>query len=182
MTPAEIIPPFADNRIGALHRLKAAGYKIGKSKLYADAQSGLLQVEDDGSITEKSIKRYLKLAQLKRLSESTAGDPAGDKLAVERAKKELEKLDEQIKKARHENEVNAGLYILKSDFALEMAARAGVFDTGLKNLIRTRAGEWIRTVSGDPEKSADLINCMEMEVERLLRDYSDIKRFQVVFI
>ena len=137
------------DRLAVVNYLKSAGYKVGKSKLYSDAAAGFLKVENDGTITGKSLDRYIKRIGLKRLSE-VSSEMDSDKtasMAIEKAKKENEKLDEQIKKLRFERRIAEGKYMLKSDHTMDVIGRTGLLDDSLTTRFRVASEQIVKDVS-----------------------------------
>ncbi|MDA3833963.1 MAG: hypothetical protein PF495_11255, partial [Spirochaetales bacterium] len=132
-------PTFA-NRIEALEWLNRQGYKIAKSKLYADCKKGLLKLQDDGSVFESDLKRYTRKVTLNKLSETPDAAP-GD-FIVQKASAEIEKLRTQNKLLQIQLDEKLHKYITRSDFEMEFAAKVSVLKFGIEHMIYSYAFEW----------------------------------------
>ena len=74
-----------------------------------------------------------------------------------------------------------GKYILKTDFAAEMAARGVAFDSGFRHLFNTKVAKWIALVGGNLGKSADLLQELNTGLDEQLTTFTDPGRFHVLF-
>lgn len=168
------------NKKAAAKYLKDQGVRIGKSKLYKDAESGKLRVQPDGSVLLSDVDLYVK-AYL------TPKQRAGDNYDIEQLQKEKlelesEKLKEQIAKLAWDREKEAGRYLLRSDFEMELAARAAVLETSLRQMAQTKAYDWIAVCRGEHSKAADMAAMVTAEIGAVLNDYAATDKFQVIFI
>lgn len=66
--------PNLRTRSKALARLQAQGYKVEKSKLYADARLGRLPLQADGSIRTDDLQAYAERFLDKQKAWSETGD------------------------------------------------------------------------------------------------------------
>ena len=180
--PSAPPPRVWKTRLDALKYLQDQGYKVGRSKLYKDAASGLLALEPDGSVTEKALKRYVRLAGLKKLSEiAAARGPDPSDLAVTKQKREIERLTEQVSKMRLEREILEGRHIPKDEVYLELAGRAGMFELGLRELFQDPAKlrEMIATVGGDIDRTEDLRELVIGWIVTKLREFAELGEFEI---
>jgi hypothetical protein len=170
-----------DNSFNSLHEvvshLDAAGFRISKSKIYRDKEKGFIRVNpENGSVPETEVRAYA--ASLDR-KDGDIGDMSD--IHAKKTAKEVEKLEEQIKKARFEREKEEGLYIPKKDFEAELSARAVVLESGLKHQYNMKVREWIAIVSGRPEKAADLLQQMNESLDHQMTEFANTGRYQVMF-
>ncbi len=84
------VEPAFDNRMDVLRHLQAEGYKVEKSKLYKDAQDGILPVQPDGSVWKVSVATYKHTLDLLSRLEANSKDAADQKL--DKLTKEVERL------------------------------------------------------------------------------------------
>ncbi len=161
------------NRPEVLEYLKAKGWKIEKSKLYADWKK--IDLEKDGSCTKAAADSYAKLC-LEKLdgSDQEPVDMANKVLWETRATKA------KALKLEHENEENKGLWILRSDIEPMLAARAA----GLKNsvgpeFIHRSSEQIIELVDGNIARAPELIDWWLRAVEDLFDIYSRPVEFAV---
>jgi len=178
--PKEPAEEVFDNRLAVLAYLKGHGYKLAKSKIYNDAKAGLLRLQPDGSVLDSDVKRYIRLANVKKVTETNAQSRAVE-ISLKTKEKELEKVSEQVAKLRREREVLEGGWFSKDDFFMELAARAAVLDSGMRHAIHTRLAEYVRVVDGDPDKAYLLLEKMMTHWDELLNQYATMDSFQVVF-
>jgi hypothetical protein len=166
------------NIMALVNAMQQRGYKLKKTKAYSDAKRGILRVQDDGTITGTDAKAYELTLSLGR--DST---PSLTVLEAVETKTELETEQLRLKnqKLQFEMDREAGKYMLKESFRLEMVSRAAVMEIGFKNLIHTRAGEWTRLVGGKSEKTGILIDVLNHEVDNLMNDFSEMRNFRLVF-
>lgn len=172
--------PSFKNKIAVARHLKDQGVRIGKSKLYKDAESGRLRVQPDGSVLLSDVDLYVK-AYL------TPRQKAGDNYDIEQLQKEKlelesKKLREQIAKMEWDREKEAGKYLLRSDFEMELAARAAVLETSLRQMAQTKAYDWIAVCKGEHSKAGDMATMVTAEIGAVLNDYANTERFQVIFV
>lgn len=175
----EAAQPAYKNRKAALEALKREGYKIAKSKLYNDVKSGLLRMQADGRILEKDLEAYARKSRLVK-PEALAEDEKSHGMQITKAKREIEKLEEQILKLRLERETLEGKHISREEFVMEMAARAAALDAGLRHMIRSRLADWIELVKGDSASASLLYEAMNADVDRRLNEYARMGKFQVI--
>lgn len=178
LNPSE---PSFDNRIEALKWLKRQGYKIGKSKFYIDCKKKLCRLQDDGAIFESDLKKYIRKAELQKLSEGPDIDP--NDTIIKKSQEELEKLRMQNRLLQLQLDEKLGKYISRTDFEMEFAAKVAILKQGLEHMIYSYAFEWVEVVlDGEPETNAQrLIDRMKQDLERQFNDFANIKKFQIVF-
>lgn len=172
--------PAFKNKIAVAKYLKDQKIRIGKSKLYKDAESGRLRVQPDGSVLLSDVDLYIRAYGTPR--QKAGSDKDIEFLQKEKLELESQKLREQIAKLEWDREKEAGKYLLRSDFEMELAARAAVLETSLRQMASSKAYEWIAVCKGDYTKTADLSDMITAEVGAVLNDYAATDRFQVIFI
>lgn len=153
------------NTLEVLGWLRAEGYKIGKSKIYADAKAGLLPV---GPCSVADAERYARRARLKRVAAVSAADI--DRAVKEKAELEIKHLQLKNAQLEHDLEVARGKYVTREAFEQELAARAVALKQGLVHLARSRAPEIVAVgrERGDEEAAA----LLQELIEELLDDYA----------
>lgn len=172
--------PSFKNKIAVARYIKDQGVRIGKSKLYKDAESGKLRVQADGSVLLSDVDLYIR-------AYGTPRQKAGDNSDIEFLQKEKlglesKKLKEQIAKLEWDREKEAGRYLLRSDFEMELAARAAVLETSLLQMAQSKAYDWVAVVHGEHSKAADMAAMVTAEIGAVLNDYAATDRFQVIFV
>ena len=172
--------PAFRNKIAVAKYLKDQGVKIGKSKLYKDAEAGKLRVQPDGSVLLSDVELYVRAYLTPR---QKAGDNQDiEALQKEKLELESEKLKEQIAKLAWDREKEAGKYLLRSDFEMELAARAAVLETSLRQMAQSKAYDWIAVCKGEHSKANDMAAMVTAEIDAVLNDYAATDRFQVIFL
>lgn len=167
----QAVPTYKNRRQVFLY-LKKCGYRISEAQFYRHVDAGKLRVEPDGSVLEVQVANYVE----NHLAVSL------ESLQDIKAKKEIEKLDEQIAKLRFEREKDMGKYIPRKDFELELASRALVFENGFRHLFATQAQEWISFLGGKPDRLAEFLRMLNQALDEQLSSYATTKIFQVLII
>ncbi len=173
---ADHLPSFK-SLLQVFQHLKSAGFKIGKSKLYEDAQKGAIRTNPDGSVLETEVRAYA----------GTLGRVDGDiqdlnDVHNRKAAKDVELADIKIQRAQLELDRELGRYIPRKDFEQELAARAMIFENGFRHLFATKAVEWIAMVGGNRSKLPDLMRTLNQALDTQLSTYSTTRTFQVLIL
>jgi hypothetical protein len=166
------------NRVAVLEFLKGRGYKIGKSKLYQDADSGALPVQQDGSVLEADVYSYIVRVGLRiddrqerqHRVESTKQRDAEARLAAIRAEKEEFALDRE-----------KGKYLLKEDVFRELAGRAAIMDANLRHFVQSVMPDLIAAAKGDVEQSRECVELFNNALDRFSTEFANSKTFTVLF-
>jgi hypothetical protein len=156
--------------------LKNEGYKIEKTKLYADASKGLLRVQADQTVRRSDVRDYIIVAGLKQIKKKN-GDITEDQ--AEKIRKENLKLDLTNEKLEFELDLAKEKYVLKSDVQTEIAVKIGAMESGFKHLVRLKAADWIYAVGGEPNKSGVLTDLMYAGFDELLNEFGNMDELKV---
>ena len=170
-------PPLSFSNISkVLIHLENAGFKVSKTKIYRDCEKGMIRVNADGSVLESEVRAYA--SNLKR----AAGD-IGDlsDLQSRKTQKEIEKLNEQIAKAKFERKKLEGKYIPRVDFESELAARAAGFDSGFRHIFQARGRDLISLVGGKSDLIGDFLAELNNILNEQLTTYANVKTYHVLF-
>ena len=167
-----------------LRHLTDQGYKLGKSKIYADStwkngKPPLIAPDPEGNFTSEVIKAYITAADLRKLDNTRASDPDLDKLDALSERKliaEVEKLEAQRDNTRLEHEIKAGKYILRSEHEADLADRARLLKGQVLNFGKLRVDDIIELVGGEAQKAPDALALWEREVERFFGAYAKAGR------
>ena len=162
--------------LAAMENLASAGYKISKSKIYRDKDKNFIRVNTDGTVPETEVRAYAATLERKGGSIDDLNDIHNRKTG-----KEIERLEEQIRKLRFDREKEQGKFIPRGEFESELAARAAVFDSGFRHAFNVKAREWIALVGGKPEKAADFLLALNQALDEQLTSYATTRTFQVMF-
>ena len=171
-------PASFANVLEVANYLKAEGWKCGKDTVYRGVKAGKLRAMDDGSFTRESVEKYAAAFLTKA---STRQHVKDEELSRRARETEIKLKEEQTKLARIKIANLEGRYIPLNQFDLEMAARAGQLEAGLKHWIQDRAAEWIALVAGDQGQVLELIRSMHGDLDRALNEYASTKEFHVLF-
>lgn len=169
-------PQLFKTRYEVFEYLKKLGLKVGKSKLYKDAGTGLLRVQKDGTIFMKDVENYI-LHPGANVAANQMSD--NDNFANEKAEAELRKLKAQAEHWESKTGILSGQLIDKDLFYGELAARALIFKSDLVNFFRSEASNMIAVVQGDPKKAPDLMDLCFTALEKALSHYSSEAEFNV---
>lgn len=166
-------PATFKNTLEVLGWLKKSGYKVGKSKLYADAKAGLLP---SGECVIDDVERYARRARLKRQAEVSTGEL--DRMAKQRSEAEYRLLQKKYEKLEFELEKDKGKWLPREQFDQELSARAAVLLNGLRHLVQSRAAELLDVgKASGPQEMGDRL---QAEIEDMLNDYANRETFQVI--
>lgn len=159
------------NRSAVLRWLQDQGYKIESSKLYQDADDGLLVVQSDKSVLESDVLVYVFKADLKKKGSATLNSKALETEVEEKRREERKKAKVQREKMEFELAQAKGKYLLKTDVYAEIAIKIATLEAGLKNHFRTGVVDWIYKVGGDPKKANMLLTLLYAELDELLNAF-----------
>lgn len=169
------------NRLEAVEWLKGRGYKISKSKFYADVKARKVRLRNDGSVPVEELKRYAKNEGLVPLSRSTEMTAEEADLEEVKKKKEIEKLEWENKKRAFEFDLSQGHYIPREQLELELASRAGVLDSGLRTKIKERGRDLVYAAGGDPGQVPEVVGLLMDILDEQMNEFCRMDRFQVIF-
>ncbi|MFA5056845.1 MAG: hypothetical protein WC485_01915 [Opitutaceae bacterium] len=166
---SEVLP----NTLEVVRYLQKRGFKVKKSKVYADARAGKLP---RGPCSVDDADKYASREELPRLAEVAAGEL--DRIAKQRSEAEYRLLEKKYEKLAFELEKDKGQWMPRDQFDQELSARAAVLLHGLRHLAQSRASELLDLgKSKGPQAMGDR---MQADIEELLNDYANRETFQVI--
>jgi len=137
----------------ALEYLQSEGWKIEKSKLYADAH--MIKCEKDGSYSRSAVDKYAEATGLARLDGT---DPALQSLSEQKLKKQVELLEIQRHNDALELEIKQKKWVKRSRVESLLAARASLLKNSLgPEFIHACAARIIEVVEGNPDRVPELV-------------------------
>lgn len=172
--------PSFKNKVAVARYLKEQNVRIGKSKLYKDAESGRLRVQPDGSVLLSDVDLYIRAYGTPR--QKAGSDKDIEFLQKEKLELESQKLREQIAKLEWDREKETGKYILRNDFEMEIVARAAVFDLTLKQMISSKIYDWIAVCKGDHAQANSVSVLIKSSIDNVLNDYANTEKFRVILL
>lgn len=153
------------------------GWNVSKSSVYEHAKRGMLGKKKNGIYTLRQVQDYCR----DYLTPQDAyQNQQSDELNKVKLKTEIAYKQEQAKLIKLKREIEEGKYVLLSDWALQLAGRAAVFETGFKGSIRSSAGDIIKLVDGDPMKTGELISFVYSIIDQELNNLTRRMDFNVV--
>lgn len=168
-------PKVFKNLMAVLSYLKGCGFKLQKTKLYNDHTNGLLRVQADGTVYLADVKGYAQ-----NLSKFTGKFATPEERTTVKLEAEINKLHEQVKALQWTREKDSGKYMLRGDFAREMASRAIVLDVGIRQAMRINAAKLIAAVGGNAELEDALLNEFDIILDEQMNSYASTKTWQVI--
>lgn len=154
--PAEFKNPLA-----VTAWLQEDGWKISKSTLYGDKKhpghikEGKLRPDlPNGGFTLQAVQKY---AALHLTKSKTRMKLQGEDLQRRKTLSEIERNEEEAKRARIKRMAEEGRYVLLEEVDRMLAARAVLMDTMRRASIMTHAAERVALVGGDSGRIPDLI-------------------------
>lgn len=169
--------PAFNNIMAVVEFLQSEGYKIKKSKLYIDKDKGLLRVSPDGTVSHAEAMAYITRSGLEKLSDRASG--LVDDMHAKKTRKEIERLEVQTEKARFDMDREKGKYLLKTDVRTEFALKLGAFESIFRNIIRTRAADYIGAVGGKPEKSQLLVDFIYSDLDEVINGVCNLEDIDI---
>lgn len=163
----------------ALVYLQQNGWKIKSTTFKNDRKKGRFLADADGYFHKEELDRYAK-AWLKR---NDTGKREGDDEVALRQKKlerELRALEIEVERKELRLRKEQGLYIERDQMEIELAARAGILEAGLKHWVQSQAASWIRLVDGDIGKTGHLIGAMVRDLDEHIDGYARKRDYEVV--
>lgn len=155
------------------------GFKVKKSKLYADIKSGLLIRQADGSFRKEDVDRYLATAKMQCPS-VPAVDEAWQ-LQQEKDRQEIRRIKAVADKEEFALAIKRGEYIPKAQVYMELAGRAIVLLSGLKAAYEARISEIISKCHGDIKDAPALVGLLHEIQDMALDEYGRDIEFAVEF-
>ena len=178
MRPADPGERVFRNRIEALKYLKAQGYAIEKSKLYADHKNNLVKLQADKSITMTELERYIKRAGLEKPADQ-ATDGASQ-VSLEKQRHEADLQREMARERKRRNDVADGLLMPREQVHLELAGRAVALEAGFKHDISLETPaimEAADAIADKTERNQFIASRLHDLVDRRLNEYANAKTF-----
>jgi hypothetical protein len=175
-TPSRDTLPVYKNILSLTEYLQSEGYKVSKTKVYNDRDSGLLEVQDDGSILFEDAQLYMEFLEKSHIENYQLSE-----IMQQIKEKELKLLEIKILKAQFENEQMQKKYMLRSDFGRELAAQAIILDNGLRSFIRRCALETIRICKGDESTEDALLENWNKMLDEQMNEFCTTKQYHITF-
>lgn len=135
--------PAADvlrSKMDVVRFLQAKGYKIRKSKVYADEKKGLLRANADGSVSETEALAYAARVDLSKQVTAAADNERYLRL---KQKEELRSIKLKNEKMEREKLRDAGDLIARVEAEAEIADNLNVMVHAFRHLIETRHEDWL---------------------------------------
>lgn len=152
--------------------LQSVGWKISKSKLYADR--GIIKTQADGAYLKKDVDKYAE----QFLRKLDASDIDSDSL--EKLKEETRLTKERADKVAFENEIMRGSYVLKEDVEQQLAARASFIKSSIEGFFHSLSPRIAEIIGGDISKIPELTEFCLRETEDFFHHYSKPLTFEAV--
>ncbi len=164
------------NLLEVIVYLREEGWKCSKSKIYEDQNK--IDRQSDGTITKKDADKYASIF-LRRLDGSINAD---DLDPAEKLRWEIEIAKEKAEKLHRENEIERGIYLLRSDVEHMLAARAAYLKDNLgAAFIHSRASQIILLVNGDQTRIPDLVEFWLRNIDEIFNHYARPMQHEAVY-
>ena len=146
------------NRFEVFKHLKAEGLKVSKDKIYQAVERGFLKCNKDGTVPHSAVQAYVN-DPLNGLAVEVDQDLKD--VTVRKLEKEYEKLCQQVEMLRFQRERQEGLHIPIAEYEAQIASRAAVFESMLRQSNETVVDRLISAAGLKPSKrqiAVDLMN------------------------
>lgn len=155
-----------DNLHAVLKYLKDSGWQASRQSIYRHHDQGKILPSADGKYTLRAVEKYAKTF-LKQISTGKRVQKNTDDLQRQKLEQELKNLKLKNEREKFNFEKDLGLYVPRSQMDIEVASYIAVLVSGYKNLITSRAADWIAIVGGDHKKTGELITQAINDVDEL---------------
>jgi len=169
--------PCFKNRLAVVRYLQDQGYKIKKSKVYKDADAGLLKMQPDGTILEAAVAKYIANPRSGLVKGVPLYPPVDDDDVVrKKALADLRLAEAKVSELEFKLEIEQKKWIRRDQFELELAGRLAVLEAGMKNLLQMRMADY-----RDADTVSHAADTASADLDGLLREYANTDTFQVLF-
>ena len=180
---AEQQTPPADSGLASIQDviryIEGLGF-VGTKSVYRHKGEGKLRPNEDGTYSKDAVRKYAETwLKQKATGLKKSEDAALQQRQLLSAREDL--LREQALLARRKREVEEGKWVPKASVSHDLAARAVMLKTGLKQLATGNVGEWVSLVGGDPRRVPDLLRLVLEGLDRVLDDYARADGVVLVF-
>jgi len=168
-----------DNVDEVIEYLAACGWVARKSTVYRHRKEGKFLPKENGKYRQKDIDRYAR-SFLREAETGQKIKALEDQLQRKKLEQELKNLELEHERKKFQHDKELGKYIEREKMEIELAARAGILEAGLKHWVQSRAADWIRAVGGDVRKAGELINVMIRDLDEHINNYAQAKEYELV--
>jgi phage terminase Nu1 subunit (DNA packaging protein) len=158
--------------------LKSHGWKVSKSKVYADAKNGRIPSTSDGAYTVKAVEKYAG-NYLRQKGSFSRRDESLSTIAEQKAEADKELTQTKAALAKLKLAAAEGNLVDKDYFDRELSRRAAIFRSDLEGMVRSKGADFSAVVSGEVGRIPDLIDAMLQELETVLSRYSEERPIEV---
>ena len=173
------IDQISKNVDSALKRLKERGWKISRSKIFADASSGLLKRQSDGSILAADLDRYVVEARLRLSSDAPNADSEMARLKIQQTKAEIREREARADMAEIERNKKLEQLISREDADMEMALAVTILKSSLRNFFGTTLPEIVHIANGDPKQQDALMDFLSGAMNDFFNGFARKREFHV---
>lgn len=160
--------------------LNEQGWKVSLANFYNHRKEAKIKPDfGKRGFTIKAVNRYAQdyLHLVATLNKAKHEDIANKKRNLE-----IEKLEQDIKTDKLSYDIKAGKYMPLDEIVLQLAGRAAIFESGMKNKVRSEIGQMIKMVEGNPAKTAELLDFIYNDViDSALNEYARPMTFEIDF-
>ncbi|MDQ7832059.1 MAG: hypothetical protein RDU30_10015 [Desulfovibrionaceae bacterium] len=154
--------PAASDRLGklpaVLSYLERSGWKIRKTKLYADKKKGLLRVQPDGMVLRADADAYAAANLAPADAAPDADDADTLRMKRELLAEELALKRELNERTRFRNQKERGELLSRDEVDQQLVGAVTVLRASLRQWIYTNVPEMVSMVGGDPKKIDEVVH------------------------
>jgi len=167
-----------------LRYLQGQGYDIKQAAFYNHTKKGhkyfrLRKVR--GVYSKDAVDEYATAWLKKESTGATEEDEKKKSLNDRKTVRQIKELDLKIRERELKLEIEAGKYIRKDQFALEVSARAAVLDAGYMYNVNAKILKLIDIAGGDPKNAPAMIAELTKDWNALLTEFAKIGNVEVIF-
>jgi hypothetical protein len=176
---------FKDTKVKAevLSQLEVMGYQLTQRTFYRHCSKGKCRKGEKGLYTRRLVKAYVESEGIIRAGASEDKGQGGNEtsLALEKLRRENEKLEIHNTHARLKMEKDSGQLIEREGVYLEIAARLVTLDNSFRQKIETEAPTLITMVKGDMGRMPEFTAHLFLLWDEMLNSFATLDEFEVLF-
>jgi hypothetical protein len=171
-------PDFFKKKTDVIDYLIAQGWDVPAKSSKVFAALGTTIVKRDGVFRRDEIDKYARVSFINKATGLKASDRSTI-LEEEKRKREIDRINEQTRGLKMDNDIKAGKYIARVDAELDLAARAAMVVAQNDKICQTLPARLAEAVGLDAAHIPTLHNLLRAELTGRMEAYVDAGEFEV---
>lgn len=166
------------NVMEVYQHLQGEGYKVSKSKVYADAKAGILRQSENGNFTVRAVNTYVKVCALQKDGDFGSDDEISSLSTQKlRGQARVAEIDAEIKALELEH--RRGKLVSIDDYNSDFARAALILKNSGLQFFESRTKEIIFRCEGDPGSAEALSSWLVEEFRQWLHGFSQKRSYEI---